>query len=639
MKRRKKRVFPFLLCLFLCLGLLPAGALAASTVTVKVELTADYSAAYEELELLNSLRREHGLSELVMDEAMMDMALRRAAECAISFSHTRPNGEPFETARPSGPAYQKRDMGENILYALNGADAATATENWYHSPGHKANMLEGGYAAVGIACVRDLEGHTYWVQDFTEAAGTEEASPSSGQERIIFSVEAEEQVLDVQLSTASLNMEAGEKELVYVRNGATPVVPDIIRTSDDSVASLSLENGAVCVSAVGEGTATLTLGFAGHSATVTVTVARPVQLEGMTLVQPDGGFAIEVGERAYTTVRFLPEGSPSYPVTWDVTDPSILSLTPNGSSCTLTGLAPGTTTFTVTTVDAIDGERYTAFGTVTVYGPGESGEPEEVDLSAYYVELIPGEQVKLMAYVRPDQVSQGVTWSSRDPSVATVDQNGRVTGRASGVTDVVATSRAGELTARCQVVVSDSYDGKPIAFTDVKEGDYCYDAAAWATCQNLEIAAVGSRLGVGDACTRMEIVRYLWKLMGSPQPSDIENNPFTDVSDSVSNRDNRWAIQWAVEAGVTAGTSETTFSPNMTVTRAQAVTFLHRLAGLPSVTGAAGFSDVASSDWFADAAVWAVQEGITMGTGDNAFSPGRECSRGEILTFLYREFG
>ena len=89
---------------------------------------------------------------------------------------------------------------------------------------------------------------------------------------------------------------------------------------------------------------------------------------------------------------------------------------------------------------------------------------------------------------------------------------------------------------------------------------------------------------------------------------------------------------------MTSGTSATTFSPNDTVTRAQAVTFLYRLAGRPSVAGSAGFADVPAGNWFADAAVWAVREGITNGTSATTFTPDKECTRGEILTFLYRQF-
>ena len=155
-------------------------------------------------------------------------------------------------------------MGENLLFGGGSIGPSKATEEWYNSEGHRANML-GDYQSVGIACVRDVRGNTYWVQNFTTAAATPESTPSSGTERYFFSVEVAEAYMNVQVIQTPQSMETGEKALVYVTNGEAPVVPTIIETSDESVVSLSMENGGVCISAVGAGTATLTLGFGGHS--------------------------------------------------------------------------------------------------------------------------------------------------------------------------------------------------------------------------------------------------------------------------------------------------------------------------------------------------------------------------------------
>ena len=636
----KQRIASLLLTLVLCLGL-TAPAWADSTVTVKVDLEVDYSAAYEALEELNALRREAGIGELVMDAAMMEMAVRRAAECAISFSHTRPDGQGFDTARPSGTTYEKQDMAENILRDPGGnATPAAVTQSWYDSPGHYTNMMNEKYASVGIACVRDRAGHAYWVQDFTAAAGTPEAALSSGQESFFFSIETAEQYIDLQLSETKLHMETGEKVVVYVCNGDTPVVPDIIRTSDESVAALTMENGGVCVIAAGAGNATLTLGFSGYSTEVAVTVEQSVELESLVLADLEGGYSVEVGENLYTTVYFRPQGAPEYPIVWEIVDPSVATISGSGNSCKITGISPGTTTFKAITAEPVNGKYYSVFGTITVYDETVGPIPMDINLSAYYVELMPTEKVRLLSYVQPRTAPQDVTWRSEDPSVATVDQNGRVTAVADGYANIYVESRTGEASAQCRVNVTSSFLGKPLYYSDVKEGAFYYDAVAWATCQQLEGDGmdISGPLGVEKGCTRMEIVTYLWKLSGSPQPADIDNNPFTDISDSISNRDARWAVQWAVETGVTSGTSNTTFSPNETVTRAQAVTFLYRLAGEPSVAGSTGFVDVPAGNWFANAAVWAVKEGITSGTSETTFTPDRECTRGEILTFLYRQF-
>ena len=199
--------------------------------------------------------------------------------------------------------------------------------------------------SVGIACVRDRAGHAYWVQDFTAAAGTPEAALSSGQESFFFSIETAEQYIDLQLSETKLHMETGEKVVVYVCNGDTPVVPDIIRTSDESVAALTMENGGVCVIAAGAGNATLTLGFSGYSTEVAVTVEQSVELESLVLADLEGGYSVEVGENLYTTVYFRPQGAPEYPIVWEIVDPSVATISGSGNSCKITGISPGTTTF------------------------------------------------------------------------------------------------------------------------------------------------------------------------------------------------------------------------------------------------------------------------------------------------------
>ena len=133
------------------------------------------------------------------------------------------------------------------------------------------------------------------------------------------------------------------------------------------------------------------------------------------------------------------------------------------------------------------------------------------------------------------------------------------------------------------------------------------------------------------SCTRAQMVTFLWRAAGSPK---VENgkNPFVDVKADAYYYD---AVLWAVEKGVTSGTSATTFSPDATVTRGQTVTFLYRANGSPAANGAS-FSDVAADEYYANAVAWAVRSGITTGTGNGKFSPSADCTRGQIVTFLYR---
>ena len=130
------------------------------------------------------------------------------------------------------------------------------------------------------------------------------------------------------------------------------------------------------------------------------------------------------------------------------------------------------------------------------------------------------------------------------------------------------------------------------------------------------------------------MVTFLWRAAGSPEPESTVN-PFADVSASAYYYD---AVLWAVEQGITNGTSATTFGPDATVTRGQTVTFLWRYDGSTAVSGS-GFVDVASDAYYATAVAWAVSEGVTNGTSATTFSPDNDCTRGQIVTFLYRYMG
>lgn len=124
---------------------------------------------------------------------------------------------------------------------------------------------------------------------------------------------------------------------------------------------------------------------------------------------------------------------------------------------------------------------------------------------------------------------------------------------------------------------------------------------------------------------------FLWKVAGSPAAKSTEN-PFTDISAQDAYYQ---AVLWAVENGIALGVGEQTFAPNDTLTRAQAVAFLHRAAGNTAVGGQQQFDDVSAEDYYADDVAWALEQGITSGTGNNQFSPADHCTRAQIVTFLY----
>ena len=170
-----------------------------------------------------------------------------------------------------------------------------------------------------------------------------------------------------------------------------------------------------------------------------------------------------------------------------------------------------------------------------------------------------------------------------------------------------------------------------VSFRDVNQSDYYYDAVQWAVEKGITEGTSATTFSPGASCTRAQMVTFLYRAAGSPAPKSTVN-PFTDVSanDYYYN-----AVLWAVENGITTGVSADRFAPGATVSRAQTVTFLYRANGSPAANGAS-FSDVAADEYYANAVAWAVRSGITTGTGNGKFSPSADCTRGQIVTFLYR---
>ena len=176
-------------------------------------------------------------------------------------------------------------------------------------------------------------------------------------------------------------------------------------------------------------------------------------------------------------------------------------------------------------------------------------------------------------------------------------------------------------------------NGNPQAgvFVDVAEGSYYEEAIDWAVEKGITNGVSSNMFAPNDPCTRAQIVTFLWRAAGSPAPKRISS--FTDVpADAFYAK----AVAWAVENGITSGTGESKFSPNATCTRAQAVTFLYRASGSPAVSGSAEFSDVSATAFYADAVAWAAKKGITTGIGGGLFGADNDCTRGQIVTFLWR---
>lgn len=171
-------------------------------------------------------------------------------------------------------------------------------------------------------------------------------------------------------------------------------------------------------------------------------------------------------------------------------------------------------------------------------------------------------------------------------------------------------------------------------FADVKPGAFYFDAVQWAVKNGITNGTGKNTFSPNDVCSRYQIVMFLWRAAGQPEAKAAVS--FADVKPGDIFYE---AVQWAVERGITKGTSSTSFSPFAPCTRGQIVTFLHRSAGSPKVSGACDFSDVSAGSFCHDAVIWASSEGITKGTSAGRFSPNEGCTRAQVVTFLYRASG
>lgn len=168
-------------------------------------------------------------------------------------------------------------------------------------------------------------------------------------------------------------------------------------------------------------------------------------------------------------------------------------------------------------------------------------------------------------------------------------------------------------------------------FVDVKTGDYFYDAVQWAVGKGITNGTSAETFSPEAPCTRAQIVTFLWRAAGSPVVNYAMN--MTDVAADAYYAE---AVRWALSEGVTTGTSADQFSPDATCTREQAVTFLWRAAGSPAVSGESAFEDVGADAYYARAVAWAAQNGVTNGISQALFGTGSDCTRAQIVTFLYR---
>ena len=337
-------------------------------------------------------------------------------------------------------------------------------------------------------------------------------------------------------------------------------------------------------------------------------------------------------EKLTATVQYKQETTSGVTVTWESDNPEVATVVDG----VITAKSVGKARVTAAVVE--NGVTYSDFCDVIVEARPSSSHHSSSSTTYYDVNAaVSGEGGSVAASTKRASRGTTVTVTATAASgyqvaqVSAVDKDGKtvsLTDKGDGVYTFVMPASKVDVTARfAQVQKPEEKD----PYGDVSKDSYYYDAVKWA-------AETGVTTGVGDGlfapewvCTRGQIVTFLWRASGSPAPKATEL-PFTDVAADAYYAQ---AVLWAVEKGITNGTSETTFSPDQTCTRAHAVAFLYRMSGSPVAAGST-FSDVAADAYYSTAVAWAVEKGITNGTSGTTFSPDDTCTRGQIVTFLYR---
>lgn len=386
--------------------------------------------------------------------------------------------------------------------------------------------------------------------------------------------------------------------------------PDITLTALGSDNSINIQNIELTTSS---------------GATIKPDTSGKVEIIAVSSVTISGGTSVEVGRTMQLSAIVAPDNATDKTVIWSSSDQNIATVNENGL---VTGVASGTATIT-----AKAGEQ-SATCTVTVKTRSSSGSS-----NPSYAVTTPSQTENGTVSVTPKSAKKGATVTLtvtpdegyQLDKLTVTDAKGNVlalTDRGDGKYTFVMPASKVAIEA---TFVETEAPIIPPTFTDVPADAYYADAVKWAVDQGITTGATSTTFEPNASCTRAQVVTFLWRAAGSPKAAGAD--PFTDLDPSAYYHE---AVLWAVEQGVTLGTSPTTFSPDQVVSRAQVVTFLHRYENTPAGGGDTPFTDVAGGSYYADAVQWAVDQGITTGTTPTTFSPEDDCTRGQIVTFLYR---
>ena len=403
-------------------------------------------------------------------------------------------------------------------------------------------------------------------------------------------------------------------------------------SSDRDVLSVTDNGSAATVKALKVGTATITVTYESEKAIGTATA---------TITVNQRQISVKVDDKEMTVGGALP----TFTVTYgnfafdDTADTVLETKTPSTAA---DGKTAGSFDITVEapTIKSDYADRYTVGtpqkGTLTVNAAENPPQPSSGSSSRpSYSVSTPGktENGSVSADVKNAKKGSTVTITVKPEDgfkladLTVTDKNGNelaLTDKGNG--KYTFTMPAGKV--EISAAFAEEIETSP--FEDVAADAYYYEAVKWAVEQGITEGTGKGLFGPEGTCTRGQIVTFLWRAAGSPVV-----NYAMDLADVDEDAYYAEAVRWALSEGVTSGTTDTTFAPDATCTRAQAMTFLFK-AMKAAAEGKADFKDVADSDWFASAVAWAVENGVTAGVGGGLFGPDNDCTRGQIVTFLWK---
>ena len=367
-------------------------------------------------------------------------------------------------------------------------------------------------------------------------------------------------------------------------------------------------------------------GASADGKTYTFTIQYPeisIQVLGVTLDKQT--MSLTVGSTGTLTATIDPTDAANQNLTWTSDNEEVATV----SDGVVTAVAAGTANITVTTAEG--SKTATCAVTVTRRSSSSSSNPT-------YPITTPSKTENGSVTVTPKSAKRGsIVTITVTPDAGYVLDKLTVTdkdGKELSLTKKSDTEYTFVMPAG-KVEITPSFvkqaEEPSRVFVDVKTGDYFYDAVLWAVEKGITNGTSAEMFSPEAPCTRAQIVTFLWRAAGSPVV-----NYAMDLSDVAGDAYYAEAVRWALSEGITTGTSDHTFSPDAVCTREQAVTFLWRAAGSPTVSGESAFEDVGADAYYARAVAWAAQNGVTNGISQALFGTGSDCTRAQIVTFLYR---